>query len=471
MKHLLRNFLPVISFLFFVTTAYGQAGIPNGDFESWPPGNFDNPEHWDSPNETTQGFPFFLTTVEKTTDSHSGEYAAQLTSGSILGEVIPGLLTLGELVLDEQNPEESEFIGIPFSERPASLEGFYKYMPQEEDFGVIGVLLSRYNLELNAKDTIAFGFFQFDGQDEDFASFSVLLDYLSFAEPDSMNVVILSSASPEMQSGSRLIIDDLSLGYSGVPVVDLGDDVFICPGEEHVFDLEYIEDHTYTWIDLETGEVLSEEPQLVVDREGVFQAVVQNPQGLPGFDTVQVFMHDAPEVFEMTGGGEYSQDEEGVAVGLSGSQTGVNYFLYRDEQTLVGEKEGTGEALSFGLQTEGVYTAEALDNETACMVWMEGQAEVVLLTFAQDPEKTEVTLFPNPATTVFNISGLPPGEKIHLHMKSLDGSLVFSEIIYPAAEGIWTSPDLSALPPGHYLLVMHLGNGKQFSGKIILSSR
>ncbi len=470
MRHLLNHSFPVSLFCLFSMTVYGQSDIPNGNFESWPPGNHDNPEHWDSPNETTQGFPFFLTTVEKTTDSHSGEYAAQLTSGTILGEVIPGLLTLGELILDEQNPEESEFVGIPFSDRPATLEGYYKYFPQGEDFGAIGILLSRYNDELNAKDTIAYGVFQFNLQEDEFAAFSTFLNYQSFVTPDSMNVVILSSASQEMQSGSRLIIDELSLDYSGKPLVDLGEDVSICPGEEHVFDLGYTENYTYTWIDLETGEVLSEEPLLTVDRAGVFKAVVQNPQGLPGFDTVQVFLYDAPEVFAVTGGGEYTHDEQGMAVGLSGSQTWVSYFLYRDQETLVDEKEGTGEALAFGLQPEGIYTVEALDNETGCMAWMEGQAEVVLLTLAHFPEKAGLKIFPNPVSGVFHIGGLAPGEKVMLQIKTLDGSLIFSEMIYPAADGVLKAPDLSSQPAGPYLVVVQKGNGMRISGKILLAT-
>ncbi|MCO5256667.1 MAG: hypothetical protein M9926_07895 [Lentimicrobium sp.] len=63
-----------------------------------------------------------------------------------------------------------------------------------------------------------------------------------------------------------------------------------------------------------------------------------------------------PVAFEMTGGGSYCEGEDGVAVGLSGSEIGVTYTLYQDDVE-VSSTPGTGAALDFGLRLEGVYTA------------------------------------------------------------------------------------------------------------------
>ena len=64
--------------------------------------------------------------------------------------------------------------------------------------------------------------------------------------------------------------------------------------------------------------------------------------------------------FAVTGGGAYCSGGSGVAVGLSGSETGVNYQLYRDDTTAVGSPvAGTGSALNFGNQTvAGTYTVK-----------------------------------------------------------------------------------------------------------------
>ena len=295
-KHM-KNTLPTIAFtlIFSIQAALllGQAQVPNGDFESWPPANNDNPEYWDSPNALTSGFPFFLTTVEKTSDSHTGSWAASVTTGTILGQTIPGVLSLGILDIDIENIENTEFIGLPFTDRPAVLEGYFKYSTPGTDFGLIGVLLTRYNEATANKDSIAFGIKEFTPQ-TDYTHFSAALQYLTLEEPDSINIVILSSASPTLVPGSQLKIDDLSFDYSGTPIVDLGDDVGICAGLSYTFELEYVESYTYTWINMDTGEVIGNSNTLTVSEAKTIQAVVQNAQGLPGFDEVQVFLYDDP---------------------------------------------------------------------------------------------------------------------------------------------------------------------------------
>lgn len=294
MKRLLLTTALTLLSLFFSLQLYPQAGVPNGDFESWPPGNNDNPEFWDSPNSLTGGFPFFTKTVEKTTDSYTGTYAAMITTKSILGETIPGVLSLGTLVIDIEDFENSELIGLPFTDRPGKLEGYYKYSTPGTDFGLIGILLTRYNEITSNKDSIAFGLKEFTPQGDNYEHFSVDLQYFSIQEPDSINILIVSSASPMMLPGSQLKIDDLTLDYSDTPVVDLGDDISICLGQSHTFELDYVEGYFYTWIDLNTGEVVGQEHVFTVYEAGLFQAVVQNANGLPGFDTVEVFLHEMP---------------------------------------------------------------------------------------------------------------------------------------------------------------------------------
>lgn len=293
----MKKQLPGIAFtlilVFQTVFLWGQAQVPNGDFESWPPANNDNPEYWDSPNGLTSGFPFFLTTVEKTSDSHTGNWAASVTTGTILGQTLPGVLSLGILDIDIENIENTEFIGLPFTDRPTALEGYFKYNTPGTDLGLIAVLLTKYNEVTANSDSIAFGIKEFTSQ-TDYTHFAANMQYLSIEEPDSINIVILSSASPTLVPGSQLIIDDLSFDYSGTPVVDLGDDVGFCAGLSHTFELEYVEGFTYTWINMDTGEVIGNAHTLTVFEAMTIQAVVQNTQGLPGFDEVQVFLYDDP---------------------------------------------------------------------------------------------------------------------------------------------------------------------------------
>lgn len=63
-----------------------------------------------------------------------------------------------------------------------------------------------------------------------------------------------------------------------------------------------------------------------------------------------------PVAFDVTGGGEYCAGEPGVAVGLSDSEMGVTYTLYKDGIAQAMTYPGTGNPLDFGLWTAGVYT-------------------------------------------------------------------------------------------------------------------
>jgi hypothetical protein len=83
----------------------------------------------------------------------------------------------------------------------------------------------------------------------------------------------------------------------------------------------------------------------------------------------------------VTGGGSYcaSATTPGVAVGLSNSQSGVNYQLYRDGTATGVAVAGTGSAITFGLQSAaGNYTAIALNAATSCSSEMGGSATVVV---------------------------------------------------------------------------------------------
>jgi hypothetical protein len=63
-----------------------------------------------------------------------------------------------------------------------------------------------------------------------------------------------------------------------------------------------------------------------------------------------------PTAFEVIESGSYCAGEGGLPVGLSGSETGVTYTLYKDGDAQVPPVDGTGDAISFGNQLSGTYT-------------------------------------------------------------------------------------------------------------------
>lgn len=120
------------------------------DFETWVAGvedqepeyTFYNPEGWCSSNTGAQMLKAFgladRYVVEATSDAHSGEKAALITSIDTKGQnmgiaIVPkvttGSLFLGEFKTDISNTLNSTKFGIPYSAKPVSLKGWYKYTP------------------------------------------------------------------------------------------------------------------------------------------------------------------------------------------------------------------------------------------------------------------------------------------------------------------------------------------------------
>jgi FG-GAP repeat len=91
--------------------------------------------------------------------------------------------------------------------------------------------------------------------------------------------------------------------------------------------------------------------------------------------------NNPPAAFSVTGGGAYCPGGSGVGVGLSGSQSGVNYQLVLNGSTNVGSAvAGTGNAIGFGNQiTTGTYTVLATNVITSCTTNMTGRATVSII--------------------------------------------------------------------------------------------
>jgi hypothetical protein len=84
---------------------------------------------------------------------------------------------------------------------------------------------------------------------------------------------------------------------------------------------------------------------------------------------------DAPTAYNVTGGGEYCEGEPGLEVGLDNTEADASYTLYQNNQPIITDVQGTGNALSFGLQSQGVYTVSGTnDNGTTLML---GEANII----------------------------------------------------------------------------------------------
>jgi Glycine rich protein/Secretion system C-terminal sorting domain/Bacterial Ig-like domain (group 2) len=126
-----------------------------------------------------------------------------------------------------------------------------------------------------------------------------------------------------------------------------------------------------------TGSALSFGPQ---SANGIYTVLANDPLGcsrnMNGSGNIVV--NPAPGTFAISGGGNYCYGGKGVAVGLSGSESGVNYQLYNSATAVGLPVGGTGAAITFGLQKNAgtSYVVKATNTATACAADMTGTTTV-----------------------------------------------------------------------------------------------
>ncbi len=199
---------------------YSQGQIPGGEFESWttPPfASYEEPNGgwWTTLNTLKSiGGP---ETVEKTNDAHGGNFAAVLTTKQWGTLTIPGLLVSGEF--DIQNPS---FLvqGQPFTDSPQAFQGWFKYSPVGGDSAGLAALLTRWNSNLQKRDTLAQAAWVVTSAYPSWTAFDLPFAYFQTGiSPDSILVAMVSSGDGQNfngQVGSTLWIDDVRLEYATV---------------------------------------------------------------------------------------------------------------------------------------------------------------------------------------------------------------------------------------------------------------
>ena len=218
MKKITNLISLLIFILFFQGQVFAQNQIPNNDFEYWETiGSYEDPVDWNSPNSYTAGLG--IITVSKSSDSYSGSYSAKLESKNIIFVgTIPGFVTLGDFEINIATMEYSVTGGVPFTGRPSQFTGNFKYLPNSGDQAMMAILLLKHNPG-GTPDTIGMGAKIVDNTVSSWSDFSTDIMYLSNEEPDTMNILILSSAQTSPVEGSKLFVDNLGLVFEANPEI------------------------------------------------------------------------------------------------------------------------------------------------------------------------------------------------------------------------------------------------------------
>lgn len=180
----------LILFFLALTLSYCFSQVPNNDFEQWISNSQEQLLHWDIGG-----------LISAETNSNTGNYALKLEQNPINygaalvlhGDYIDGIGFIG---------------GVPYSERPDSVKGYYKcYSPEPEDAAIILVYFRKNGVSISedmfvlpqTPDTLSFHEFKFE------------INYQNAETPDSVIILITSpnAFQTDYYSG-YMIIDDIS---------------------------------------------------------------------------------------------------------------------------------------------------------------------------------------------------------------------------------------------------------------------
>ena len=170
---------------------------------------------------------------------------------------------------------------------------------------------------------------------------------------------------------------------SGATITQQPEDAEACPGEDVLLTISA--SGTLQWqvndgggwdnISLATAPSLSLN-DVTVEMDGfLYRVLVTGACGSSTSQVATLTVHTPPALYSVTGGGAVCSGP-GMPVGLSGSQSGVNYQLFRGA-TPLNIVAGTNAAISFGNQNvNGTYTVVATNATTDCESNMLGNAVI-----------------------------------------------------------------------------------------------
>jgi len=193
-----------------------NAATPNPGFENWTQvGNRWDPNNWNNLNPSTAIIGILTCTRASGADVHSGTYAIKLTTKNVFGVTANGIASTATLIT---TPPYGVTGGIPYTQRPDSIVGWYKATPiSTADSGFVQfVLLGAAN------DTIGFVRQYFPNTPvATYTRFSAPVVYSSGATPVNSYWILSSSNPTTPQVNSNIFIDDIDLIFNSSGINEL----------------------------------------------------------------------------------------------------------------------------------------------------------------------------------------------------------------------------------------------------------
>ena len=210
------SFLLLIGLLLGVGPQAMSQTIPNSGFETWATRNgAEAPGNWLNSDDLYEGS---TGAVTKSTDAHTGSFAAKLTnttikdpSGSFVAE---GAIILGTRFNSQVTYGGYPIGGIPYTARPAQFQFYYKLTGPAADSALTTLLLTSTGAKGAAPTIVGGGILLLaptTGTGYTQVTVNIPYNPAIATNPDSVRIMFTSGSARTIVAGSTLLVDDVSL--------------------------------------------------------------------------------------------------------------------------------------------------------------------------------------------------------------------------------------------------------------------
>ncbi len=196
-----KSIFTIIACLGIITTTKAQ--IPNFSFENWTnAGTYEIPDMWGTMNNTTKLASIY--TATKATPGSPGNSYIKLTSKTVGTSVVNGIAVSGKLDSLTMTAKS----GFAFAQRPFSLTGKWQHMIYGSSQGSIQITLTRWDVGLNQRVTVASANQVLSGMAMSWANFTIPLTYADGNFPDTC-IITMKASGNAPTNNDYLWIDNL----------------------------------------------------------------------------------------------------------------------------------------------------------------------------------------------------------------------------------------------------------------------
>jgi hypothetical protein len=219
---MIKKLLSVSITAIFLTTSVVNAQQPtNAGFETWNTnGKADGYAGYGDIGLSIGAptYSFLTTYFKENTVKQSGNSSIRLETKSF--PALQGLTLTGFAQLGTFDQNAFKIFGVPYTDRPTSFSGYYKYSPvntigYNDDSAAVAVYFTRFDASAGSSNIVGAGEFIATLSTPSMVSFNVPIQWLDYADPDTMYIILASSITQDSATlanhvGSKLWVDDLS---------------------------------------------------------------------------------------------------------------------------------------------------------------------------------------------------------------------------------------------------------------------